>query len=357
MYRFFGEWLLNREDADHITEGDLQVDTPETLAVFSEDNLPADMITVDELIEWWKAAARDQIGTLRPGDRTHLDRLADLVRAGLKHAVGTSFPAEGDVQVVKRPADRPEGDAPYRLLWTGIRDGRCVRCLVLAPKNLVEAGTQMSTVVCVTPDGLAAVEKADWFVSQLLDANYRVVFVEPFGTGDAKRSLPASRPKSFDKYFTTFNRTDVAEAVFDILTVLGFYTREAADRSTPAAPPDVTVVGVGRMGPLCLVARALVPDAAAERAKLRTVIDMNGFDADADQAYLDSLYLPGIQRIGGLRAVSAVAAASPVWFHNTADRFDAAWARMASETRGVRIRFDAQRVDWNDMVEWVRDGN
>ena len=58
--------------------------------------------------------------------------------------------------------------------------------------------------------------------------------------------------------------------------------------------PSAVVVADGDAALATVLAGAVVPIR-------RAVVDLGGFDADSDPAYLARLYVPGLRRAGGLR--------------------------------------------------------
>jgi hypothetical protein len=88
-----------------------------------------------------------------------------------------------------------------------------------------------------------------------------------------------------DKYFLSYNRSDDAERVQDILTALQFL------KSRFKGKPEL--IGLGNAGIRCVFAAALAPVPVELRA------DLNGFGG-ADEDYLARFFVPGIQRAGGL---------------------------------------------------------
>ena len=91
-------------------------------------------------------------------------------------------------------------------------------------------------------------------------------------------------PRNRDaKMFLTFNRSDDANRVQDILTVLR------------GLDSDVELVGVGKAAVWCQFAAALA------RRPVELKADLGRFTG-TDQDYLDGFFVPGIQRAGGLRA-------------------------------------------------------
>src|SRR3989442_10493152 len=99
----------------------------------------------------------------------------------------------------------------------------------------------------------------------------------------------------------------------------------------------VNLVGVGAAGPLCLLARTQAPYVA------RTVIDADRFDYRADSELPADQVLPGIVRLGGLRAVGCLAAPGRLVLHNTGDGLDTSWIEEAYRLEGAEKNLSVMR--------------
>jgi dienelactone hydrolase len=135
--------------------------------------------------------------------------------------------------------------------------------------------------VYVHPEGVDAALRSD-VIRQLLKSGRPVLILNPFRP-DAERV----RRERADAYFLSYNRTDDAELVQDILTALSFV------RANSKGSPDL--IGVGVAGIRCVFAAAIAP------VNVNLFADVNGF-AGWDSDFLDNFYVPGIQRAGGLPA-------------------------------------------------------
>ncbi len=328
MYRFFGKHLLGRPDADSLKEGDIQVYKDEDLLVFAKDAPPANMLTFEQVRQQWKEMCRKQVEAMKPDNAENAEKLGDFVRRSLGYMIGSRFSKAGEVI-------RKELASDTNQLWpckecVYVRDGRSVR--VTEVGSVAASFNQGHRVTIVVPaEGLAVLDgmktlKIDEgtpalkLIRRRANLSDRVLVVEPFGF-----RKPATQPapgRGATKFFTCFNRSDSAEAVYDIVTVLGM---AMSDERTKW----VNLVGFGKMGPLCLVARAMVPPDAAEENGVACMLDMNEIDDSEEGAYLKHLDIPGIERVGGLRAIAAAAATGPMWLFNTGDKFDATWAEKA----------------------------
>jgi dienelactone hydrolase len=90
-----------------------------------------------------------------------------------------------------------------------------------------------------------------------------------------------------DRYFLSYNRSGDASRIQEIVTSLAFLHHEARGR--------VEMIGLGDAGVWCLFAAAIAP------VRVELVADLNGFSG-SDEDFRRRLFVPGIQRAGGLNA-------------------------------------------------------
>jgi hypothetical protein len=147
-------------------------------------------------------------------------------------------------------------------------------------------------VLVVDADGAEAARRTPE-VARLVDAGRSVLMIDAFQTGSAV----APRDRSV-RNFLTFNKTDDANRVQDILTALAWLNNGLADDKRRSSAPRL--MGLGKAAVWCLFAAAL------SRQPVDLQADMAGFTG-ADQDFIDSFFVPGIQRAGGLRAARQLA--------------------------------------------------
>ena len=112
------------------------------------------------------------------------------------------------------------------------------------------------------------------------------LLVTVFQTGEAV----APRDRSAT-HFLTFNRTDDANRVQDILTALAYLAQEGAK--------DLHIIATGKAAVWAQFAAAVAPMPVTVEGKLE---GFNGQDED----FLNQFFVPGIQRAGGLEAVRRI---------------------------------------------------
>src|SRR5476649_1662783 len=259
MYRFFGKHVLGDAEASRFSEKQIRVEKLQDMLALHNRTLPSNALTLDGLYAEWVRMAKAQAAA----------QGRNALREMLSYSLMAEWPAEvlsqleGVAILLSRPgkADRVPG------IWL--------------------KGTGPAALV-VSPDGAAAARKSPE-VARLAAAGRPVLMIDAFQTGSAV----APRDRS-GKFFTTFNKTDDANRVQDILTALAWVKLETANA------PETELVGLGRAGVWCLFAAAVAPRPVQLKA------DLSGFNG-TDGDFLDRFFVPGIQRAGGLQAARILA--------------------------------------------------
>jgi hypothetical protein len=254
VYRFFGKHILGDTNQKRFAERNIRVERLQDMLALHNRTLPANALTYQALFEQWTAAARRQAAA---ADSSALrERLAYVLGAEWPAEVLSSGDHEGAV-VLGRPGkgDRVPG------LWV--------------------PGSAAGAVLVVHPEGAAQARQAP-AVRELIQAKRPVLMIDAFQTGSAT----AARDRSH-RYFLTFNRSEDACRVQDILTALKFLSGQQAGQ--------IQMIGLGRAGVWALFAAAVAP------IKVKLSVDLASF-AGRDQDFIERFFVPGIQRVGGLEA-------------------------------------------------------
>jgi hypothetical protein len=249
MYSFFSRRILGEER--DVKERHAEIEKLQDMLVWQGRALPANALTYDQLVEQWIAAAKKQSQETRD---------VAVLRQRLQLALATEWPdrvlseRQGERVVLGRPGkgDRVSG------IWIG---------------------KDVPSLVIVDPAGAEAARKS---------APSSALLLTVFQTGDA--IAPRNRSAEF---FLTFNRTDDANRVQDILTALAFLEQQDAK--------DLHVRGTGKAAIWAFFAAAAAP--------AQVVVDaMPENFPGQDRDFLDQFFVPGIQRAGGLEAARRVLA-------------------------------------------------
>lgn len=253
MYAFFGRKVLGETDPAKFKEKSIRIEKLQDMLVLLNRKLPDNALTFDQIFEQWVRFAKNQ---------------SENPRERMTAALGVEWPAEVKAQfysdriLLSRPG---KGDRIPGIWIEGAK-----------PPALVVSG-----------------EGADWsskttVVADLKAAKRSVLMIDAFQTGTAV----APRDRSV-KMFLTFNRSDDANRVQDILTALAWLNN-----------PKTQLIGLGKAAVWSLFAAAVAPQ------KIDLQADLSGF-AGTDEDFVSNFFVPGIQRAGGLAAARRLAGIAP----------------------------------------------
>lgn len=251
VYPFLARHLLRRSPAD-LSDSEIDPPADDDLLALRHISLPEGALDYSGVFELWRRLAREQTSRL-PACQSH---------AALRAALGVEWPRrivsvmERERLIVSRAnrSDRVPG------IWIPGRE----------PASLV-----------IDPDGADAARQKP-AVDELIRKGQFVYLIDAFQTGSAV----SNRDRRGD-WFLSYNRTDDAHRVQDVLTALAFLTRQTGGRPRLA--------GYGKAALWCLFAAAAAPVPVDLDAVL------NGFKG-TDEEFRDQFFVPGIQRAGGLAA-------------------------------------------------------
>ncbi len=308
IYAWFGKWLLGIHDPKRFRERGFTVEKDRDLLVFHNRKRPARALDAGGLTRALIARSEARLNALRPEDRTSLLHFRKKIGAALKHAI----PADCPDTLSVRDMGRAKRDAYIirRLLLGRQGHGDRIPALLFTPRT--HRKRPPATLV-VHPGGKAALADLSRgipgpIVSNLLKRGHLVLAVDTFLTGESSSGQPTRNTDV--PYFTTYNPTDAACRVQDILTALACL-RSHTEANT------CNLLGLGAAGPWCLLARALAP---------------------------------GIARTAG-----ALIAPGRLLVHNTGTRFPLDWLRAAYRAAGAKdaLRISEQRLNRSDILNWL----
>jgi hypothetical protein len=257
VYRFFGKQVLKDPNAATWTEQRIRQEKLQDMMVFAGRALPENAVNSDQLFAYWVRMGKKQnVETVDP----------EVLRDRLTVALGTEPPSKvehelrGENVVLGRPGagDRVPG------IWISGKRGAT---LIVHP-----AGAEAARNSAAAKSAIAA--------------GRSVLLIDAFQTGSAV----APRDRSH-QFFLTFNRSDDANRVQDIVTALSFLRQQGQQ--------DITLVGLDKAAVWAQFA------AAVSAVPLKLEADLGSFRGE-DQDFIDGFFVPGIQRAGGLRAARTV---------------------------------------------------
>ena len=318
MYAWFGRLF----GVSNTREQPWSAEKDQDMLVFTHELRPANALDGETLIESRVQAAKDQIESFRPHDAKSLEAFRKAYGPALVHSLAVEFPI--NVQAEDRGSADFEGFAVKKLAI-----GSAVPAMLFTPKS------PMGATLLVHPDGKEALLNSS-LLKQLLDRGQIVLAIDCFNTGE--HMGPSDRLTRY-KFFDTYNRTDTANRVQDILTALAYL------KGMP-----VNLVGVGDAGLWCMLARAFAPGVDT------TVVDASGFDDSADQAFVEKLYIPCLRRAGDFRTAAALIAPGKLLIHSTRGRFKTDWIEDAYKAAGKSssLAVQASAASDNAIADWLK---
>ncbi len=329
VYAFFANHVFHIDPALS-RELPMEPEAAETITTWDADHpRPADAVDAAGLKKHLAGMVAEQSLQFRPTTKEAWSSTREQLAAALAVRLSLGGPPGAKLQVV----DAGRGERDGYATWSaqlGFGPTPRIRSQSMAKPELIDKDPTLVTVV-VHPDGINGVtaegSAARSLVKSLVEKNHVVLAIDPYQTGENTDPFAAAAPGGIAHY-TGYNRSTAVERVNDVVTVLNF-VRNRVGKGT------VNLVGLGSAGPLCLLARTQSPFVA------RTVIDANRFDYRADSELAADAVLPGIVRLGGLRAAGTLVAPGRLFVHNTGDGLDTSWIeesyRIENAAAGLEV--------------------
>jgi dienelactone hydrolase len=220
--------------------------------------------------------------------------------------------------------------------------GDAIPALLFRPAERAPTGG----VVCVSDLGkqafLADAGAAPGeLVRRLVSFGKAVLAIDPFLVGEA--IPPGGKPVRETGFYTTYNRTDAAERVQDVVTATAYLRTVSGS--------DVACVGEGEGGLWCLLARPLLRcsvKCAASFARLSVA-------READREFLSKCHIPLLRQAGDLRTAIALAAPAPLLLWDCAGTGIEDWAHRAYAGSGEpgAVTVLGTRPGADELVGWL----
>jgi len=346
VYAWFGKWLLGTDEKEKFKEQPFEIPPKEDMLVFQYVEHPFPEIDTRALVNYLIRSSEKRLNALKPKDQDSLERFREIMEISIRHSLAAEYPKTDDTVVdsmgeVKRPNFTAE-----RLLVGRKDKGDKIPAVLYIPAELNEEAT--GTLV-VHENGKAALVDAanatpNDLVAGLLKQGQAVLAIDCFLTGEYNSPFARTKRNEDVRYFTTFNRTDTALRVQDVLTGLA-YLKSRTEVSS------VNLVGLGKAGLWSLLARSLAPNVA------RTAVDVAEFDNDNDDLFVSELFVPSLRRAGDFRTAGALIAPSELFIHNTGNAFNVDWIADVYEAIDAESKLIVQKEKATDakIVGWLAD--
>lgn len=343
-YAWMVRWLKSdgKPLTEPVKEPSIQLPDVQRFRIWGDDlPKPHNAITWDALVRWLKEQANTVIEQMRPKDAKTLRKFQQMMRVALQRTLAVTIPTAE--QIIAQEGELTERNSlKMQRLWIG-RNGIGDRVPALLVTKTDAAGrrgvSDRDAVLLVSENGASSEvwngSNETFALAQKLVQRFPVLAIDAFLTG-----MASGERERDGWFFTTYNRTDDAERIQDIVTALTFlhgrYKR-------------VHVVGMDIAGLWVLLARAVTDGDG------KTVVDAAQFDARSDDEFVKRLYIPCLRRVGDMRTALAVMSPRPLLVHDAHPDFPQDWAVVA-----YRVAKAEKRLQWHHnhlpavkIVEWI----
>jgi hypothetical protein len=329
VYGWFARWFLGTAETAPIKERGAAVAPVNDLLVFFGRPRPKNELNEAQLTESLIESRKRQLDGAQPRDAAGLERFRERFGEAFRYSLMAEFPAPKDIVASESQTIDVVGVRMEAL--TISRQGKSDRVSVTLRKAPVKRSGDSSISMIVSDDELPINHS---LIESLNEAGHDVVLVRCFPGG---RQIPEKI-----KFFTTYNRTDVANRAQDILTAISYLKSR-----NPGA--RLSIVGLGEAGLWALLARGIAP------AIDRMVVDAVEFDSSSDEAFIRSVAVPGIRRAGDFTTAVTIAPLTPLLVHNTGKKFNTAKIQAVYKAFGKAENFKSQyaKLSESELVAWL----
>lgn len=326
VYRFFGRWILGDPKEEHFAEGAYHPEQLSYMLALWNLERPAGAIGLKDYVAARVREAERQTEKLRPANAAGLEEARAAFHERLSFATMASSPA-ADAVLSERVEKLPNGE---KLVLGRRGEGDRVPAVLLQEKNKRNAPRP---ALIVHPEGsawtLSSSESRNGIVKKLLREGGAVLGIDAFQTERIRvpRDI-ASAGQYAERFYTTFNRTNDARRVQDILTAIAFLRARSGEQ-------NIHVAGFEEAGVWALFAAALA------EGPLTVAADLHHFNAASGGDYLENFFIPHIRKAGDFRAAAPLLAGRRLLVHNLHESFPMEWYERSFAAAGAPKRFES----------------
>ena len=293
MYRFFGKHLIDpSRDWTGYTEPEYAMEPVENLKVFSEK--PTELDSADEVM----ATIRKQIQQRVDADLAKIEAgdtaLAAEYRKALADTMNARVPSANALASERVSMEERDGYVVERWVIGRATEGDAIPALLYR----ATAATPQDTVIIVRATDKKHSANMDAggpnaTVQHYMNGGKAVLLIDPFLTGEHHSPTALTQRLRIGGFMDTFQPTDTAYRVQDILTAKAFVD---ARRDMTGV---VTLVGFKEASVWVRLAAAIDPS-------VDSLLALDGPDQLSDAAWGSAFYIPSIRTIGDLRLADAL---------------------------------------------------
>ena len=323
VYGWFAHWFLNRAETTPIKERGAGIPSIPELLVFANRARPENESDESQLTQALIEQHKRQLESALPKTAAELERFKETFGAAFRFSLMAESPMPQAVI-----ASTPEVQkTATKLTLSRLGKNDRVELSLLQP---AKPNGKTVLILASAEDG----KRRDELTASLAAAGYTAATINLLP--QAQNSEQAKKYR----YFTTYNRSDAANQVQDILTAVAFLKGKAA---------KLSVVAVGQTGGLALLARGLTKIDAM-------VADAAELDSANDKDFLARWPIPGIRRAGDFQTAVTLAPLTPLLIHNTGGKFrtepiSGIYGRFG---RAENFKTSSTAISANELITWLK---
>lgn len=295
VYGWFAKFLLDAPEVSPIKERGGVASLDELLVFFGRSR-PENELKEEKLTAALIEMRKQQLDEAFPRDQAGLEKYRETFGTAYKYSLMAEYPNPASVLSLSLESTTLEKIVTEKIVIS--RKGWDDR--VPATITRAESTRNPKSVVIWVSDEAGDEGMGKDATQQLMNDGHALLSVHCFPGG---RQIPDGV-----KFFTTYNRTDDANRVQDILTAIAFTKSRYRNAK-------ISLMGQGKAGIWTLLARGLAPKIE------RSAIDAGELDLENDSNFVKQLAIPGIRRAGDVVTAVALAPFTPLTLYNRGSNF------------------------------------
>lgn len=326
VYGWFAHWFLNRAETTPIKERSASIPSIPELLVFANRARPENELNEAQLTQALIEQRKRQFESALPKTAAELERFKDTYGKAFRFSLLAESPKPETI-LASAPETQQNGNQTTTKL-TISRLGKNDR-VELISRQPAKSNGKTVLVLATAEDA----NRRDELTASLVAAGYTAATINLL-----PQSQTSEQAKKY-RYFTTYNRSDAANQVQDILTVIAYLKGNSS---------NLSVVAIGKAGGLALLARGL---ANVDRM----AIDVAQLDSTNDQQVLAYVPIPGIRRAGDFQTSITLAPLTPLLIHNTGSKFRTDFIAELYRRLGRAKDFktSSPELGKSDLLNWL----
>ncbi len=333
VYGWFAHWLLGRQERTPIRERGGGVALLADQMVFYGHPRPENELNENQLSDYLIEAAKKQLEQSQPSVDAGLKNFRNVFGIALRYSLMVEYPESSSVvssnTQIASHNNPVKGVTKEEFVISRRGIGDRVPIILWKP-----SGTRPGNSLVLLFSHETTGKDVRDLVDLLLKSGHWVASIQSFPGG---RQIPGNI-----KFFTTYNRTDEANRIQDILTAMAYLKKEYANSR-------LSLVARGKSGLYALLARGLAPKFD------KMVIDADQFDTSSDEDFLKHLPIPGLRRAGDFSTAVTIAPLAPLLIHNTGDKFSTERISAVYYKFGRQEDFRSKSTEMTntELLEWL----